>query len=198
MNRIERDSIFSIPNAFSLTRILLIPVFILAVLQGRPKSALIIFLIASSTDFLDGASARLLNQKTKLGSLLDPAGDKLFMTAAFLVLSIPALNAPNVLPIWLTAIVIGRDVMLVTGAVVLYVKIGRKSFPPSLIGKGSTVWQFTVLLLVLWFNTLNREAGFLIWIYAFTALLTIIAGGDYVRKGLSWLQAARGTKKPAD
>ncbi len=191
MNRKTREPIFSIPNAFSLTRILLIPVFLAVVLQGRTKSALIVFLIASGTDFLDGASARLLNQRTKLGALLDPAGDKLFMTAAFIILSIPALNAPNVLPIWLTAIVIGRDVMLVAGAIVLYAKIGRKSFPPSLIGKGSTVWQFAALLLVLLFNTLNKEAGFLIWIYAFTALLTIIAGGGYVGKGRAWLKAAR-------
>jgi len=191
MNRKTREPIFSIPNAFSLTRILLIPVFLAAVLQGRTKSALIVFLIASGTDFLDGASARLLNQRTKLGALLDPAGDKLFMTAAFIILSIPALNAPNVLPIWLTAIVIGRDVMLVAGAIVLYVKIGRKSFPPSLIGKSSTVWQFAALLLVLLFNTLNKEAGFLIWIYTFTALLTIIAGGGYVGKGRAWLKAAR-------
>ncbi len=197
MNRKTRDAIFSIPNVFSLTRILLIPVFCVAVLQGRTKAALIVFLIASGTDFLDGASARLLNQRTKLGSLLDPAGDKLFMTAAFIILAIPALNAPNLLPIWLTAIVIGRDVMLVTGAVVLYVKIGRTSFPPSLMGKGSTVWQFTALLLVLLFNTLGKEAGFLIWIYAITALSTILAGGDYVRKGLTWMRAARESGKTA-
>jgi cardiolipin synthase len=184
------DRIFSIPNFFSLSRVFLVPVFLYAVFNGRTQMAFIIFLASALTDFLDGASARLLDQKTKLGALLDPFGDKMFMTGAFIILTIPSLNSPNVLPFWLTAIVIGRDVFIVCGALILYFRIQKKSFPPTLTGKGSTVWQFSVLLLVLLFNMLGKEAGFLFWCYIVAGILTVISGYEYVQRGREWLRSA--------
>lgn len=184
------DRLFSIPNFFSLSRIALVPVFLYAMLQGRIQMAFLVFLFSALTDFLDGASARLLNQRTKLGALLDPVGDKMFMTGAFIILTIPSLNSPNVLPIWLTAIVIGRDVLIISGALILYFLIQKKSFPPTLTGKGSTVWQFTVLLLVLLFNMLQKEAGFLLWCYIVAGVLTVISGYEYVQRGREWLRSA--------
>ncbi len=184
------DRILSIPNLFSLSRVFLVPVFLYAIIHGRTQMAFIVFLVSALTDFLDGASARLLNQKTKLGALLDPFGDKMFMTGAFIILTIPSLNSPNVLPFWLTAIVIGRDVLIVGGALILYFLIQKKSFPPTLTGKGSTVCQFSVLLLVLLFNMLGKEAGFLFWCYIGAGILTVISGYEYVQRGREWLRSA--------
>ena len=191
MAKDKSERILSIPNLFSLSRVFLVPVFLFAVINGRTQMAFIVFLVSASTDFLDGASARLLDQKTKLGALLDPFGDKLFMTAAIIILTIPSLNSPNVLPIWLTALVIGRDVLIVGGSVALYLMIRADSFPPTLTGKASTVWQFSTLLLALLFNMLGKEAGFLLWCYILAGILTITSGYEYVRRGCQWLRASR-------
>jgi cardiolipin synthase len=184
------DRILSIPNLFSLSRVFLVPVFLYAMINGRIQMAFVIFLISALTDFLDGASARLLKQKTRLGALLDPFGDKVFMTGAFIILTLPSLNSPNVLPLWLTALVIGRDVLIVGGALFLYFLIQKKSFPPTKTGKSSTVWQFSVLLLVLLFNMLGKEANFLFWCYIVAGILTLISGYEYVQRGREWLRSA--------
>ncbi len=179
----------NLPNFFSLMRIILVPFFVFAMLKGQVNWAFGIFLVSAATDFLDGASARLLNQKTKLGALLDPLGDKLFMTAAMIMLSIPALNSPHVLPLWLTVLVIGRDILIVSGALVLYQKKGRSDFPPALSGKASTVCLFFVLLLVLYFNLIKQGSRILIWGYVLTSLLTILSGTEYVLRGRRWYRS---------
>lgn len=185
----KRTTIFTIPNFFSISRVLLVPVFLYAVLEGRAHMAFFVFLISALTDFLDGASARLLKQKTQLGALLDPFGDKMFMTAAFIVLTIPSLNSPHVLPVWLTILVIGRDLLIVGGAIFLYLRIKRQYFPPTMSGKISTVCHFFVLLLVLYFNMQGREVGFLSWLFFLCALMTVISGTEYVLVGRTWLRS---------
>ena len=182
----SKEQIFNLPNSISLSRILLIPVFLYMVINHRHTGAFAVFLIASSTDFLDGIAARMLDQKTKLGALLDPAGDKLFMTAAFIILTIPSFNSPNVIPLWLTFGVIGRDVIIVIGSFYLHLRIGQKTFPPTLVGKASTVCQFTVLCVVLLLNLLQSHAPQLFWFYILTLFLTLLSGYQYVRIGQSW------------
>ncbi len=177
---------FNLPNAISISRILLIPVFFFMILNHKSAGAFTVFLIASSTDFLDGIAARMLNQRTKLGALLDPASDKLFMTSAFIILTIPSLNSPNVIPLWLTIGVIGRDVIIVVGSFYLFLRIGQKTFPPTIVGKSSTVCQFTVLCVVLLLNMLPSHAPQLLWFYILTLALTLISGYQYVRIGQSW------------
>jgi len=177
---------FNLPNSISLSRVLLIPVFLYMIMNHRSTGAFTVFLIASSTDFLDGIAARMLNQRTKLGALLDPASDKLFMTSAFIILSIHALNSPNVIPLWLTIGVIGRDVIIVIGSFYLFLRIGQKTFPPTIVGKSSTVCQFTVLCVVLLLNMLQSHAPQLLWLYFLTLALTLISGYQYVRIGQSW------------
>ncbi len=191
MKETAHEPIFNLPNFFSLSRVLLAPVFIYAMLQRQLKMAFFVFLVSAATDFLDGASARLLHQKTKLGALLDPLGDKLFMTTALIMLSIPGLNSPHVLPLWLTVLVIGRDVIIVTGALVLYMKARRHDFPPVLSGKTNTVCLFLVLLLVLLCNLLQQESRYMIWGYVLTALLTVVSGTEYVLRGRRWYYSGR-------
>jgi len=177
------ERLFTIPNFISIARILIIPFFLVMLIQNNKLGALIVFFIAASTDFLDGIAARLLNQKSKLGALLDPAGDKLLMTAGIVALSLPSLSSPNVIPIWLTVAVIGRDLYIVWGAFMMYRRIGRKTFPPLVTGKISTVCQMSVLVLVLLLNTLNVSPPFLLWFYLLTLVFTILSGIQYTRLG---------------
>ena len=89
--------ILTVPNLITFLRIGLIPLFLCYMIQHDQRKALIVFFIAASTDLLDGIAARLLKQKSKIGALLDPAGDKLLMMAAMIALSIGAISSPNVI-----------------------------------------------------------------------------------------------------
>ncbi len=179
MRKEEKNSLLNLPNILSLLRILLIPVFLVLMIQGKVMEASAVFFFAGFTDVLDGFAARLLHQRTKIGALLDPAGDKLLMTSAFIVLTIPSLNSPHIIPLWLTIAVISRDLFIVSSAFALYKLRGQKTFLPSLWGKSSTVCQFMVLILVLFFNSFQISFPYLRLLYFLTLALTLLSGMHY-------------------
>ena len=179
MRKEEKNSLLNLPNILSLLRILLIPVFLALMIQGKVMEASAVFFFAGFTDVLDGFAARLFHQKTKIGALLDPAGDKLLMTSAFIVLTIPSLNSPHIIPLWLTIAVISRDLFIVSSAFALYKLRGQKTFLPSLWGKSSTVCQFMVLILVLFFNSFQISFSYLRLLYFLTLALTLLSGVHY-------------------
>lgn len=187
----EKNSLFNLPNSLSLLRVLFIPVFMILIFNRKTFWAFVTLFAAGISDVLDGLAARARHQKTKIGALLDPAADKLLMTACFIILSLPALNSPNVIPLWLTVIVIGRDVLIVSGAFILYKWRGQKSFPPSITGKASTVCQVTVVLLVLLFNVINISTPYLNWLYLATSSLTILSAIHYTSIGLRMISSPR-------
>lgn len=166
------------PNLITTFRIMLIPVFLRCILIGRYDWALTIFAIAGISDGLDGYLARRLNQRTILGQMLDPIGDKLLMVTSFLVLAFPgSYHIP--IPWWLTFCVIGRDIAIVCAAAMIYWRTGFRDFKPSLPGKISTVIQvcFIVFFLIaqLWGPARN-------WVVAaslFTAGMTLFSGFHY-------------------
>lgn len=177
------ERILTIPNLFTFLRIGLIPLFLYYMIQHDPRKALVIFFIAASTDFIDGITARVLKQKSKIGALLDPAADKLLMMAAMIALSIPSISSPNVVPLWLTFFVIGRDLYIVTGSWVVYKRRKHTTFTPTFVGKMSTVCQMSILILVLFFNATHSPQPNLLWLYIFTLLLTILSGIQYTLIG---------------
>ncbi len=179
MRKEEKNSLLNLPNILSLLRILLIPVFLVLMIQGKVMEASAVFFFAGFTDVLDGFAARLFHQRTKIGALLDPAGDKLLMTSAFIVLTIPSLNSPHIIPLWLTIAVISRDLFIVSSAFALYKLRGQKTFLPSLWGKSSTVCQFMVLILVLFFNSFQISFPYLRLLYFLTLALTLLSGMHY-------------------
>jgi len=179
MRKEEKNSVLNLPNILSLLRILLIPVFLALMIQGKVMEASAVFFFAGFTDVLDGFAARLLHQRTKIGALLDPAGDKLLMTSAFIVLTIPSLNSPHIIPLWLTIAVISRDLFIVSSAFALYKLRGQKTFLPSIWGKSSTVCQFMVLILVLFFNSFQISFPYLRLLYFLTLALTLLSGMHY-------------------
>jgi len=141
--------IFTIPNLLSILRMGLIPLFIILVVNGDAPKALLLFVAAGVTDALDGFIARFWHQQSLLGAYLDPMADKLLLTTAYVVLSIPSLNHGTQIPPWITILVIARDVLLVSVALVLYLAAGVKTFPPSVLSKLNTVFQVAAVALVL-------------------------------------------------
>src|SRR6266699_1060563 len=100
-------------NQLTLLRMFLIPAFVILVVYGYLGWALTVFVTAGITDALDGVIARRSGQKTTLGAWLDPMADKLMLVSAFVVLTLPNVGLANRLPLWLTALVISRDVCIV-------------------------------------------------------------------------------------
>ncbi|HSA96479.1 MAG TPA: CDP-alcohol phosphatidyltransferase family protein [Acidobacteriota bacterium] len=186
--RRRRSELLTLPNVLSLSRILLTPVFIVLMVQRRPWAAFWIFLAAGATDALDGFTARWLRLKSNLGLWLDPMGDKVLLTAAFVVLTLPAIARPNTLPLWLTGLCVGRDVAIALGAAIILALRGRRTFKPVLTGKASTVCRVFLLYAVLYLNAAGRSPQGLAWLYVLTAVLTTASFVQYVFIGLRMLR----------
>jgi len=183
----------TIPNLLSLLRMALVPVFIIAVRYGEPKKALLIFLAAGITDALDGFIARIAKQQSLLGTYLDPIADKLLLISAWIVLAIPNLAQSAPVPLWVTILVISRDILIVIVALVLYLALGVRKFPPTVISKVTTVVQVLTVVVVLIAGIAAKEtarlavpldvlADFFIYL---TAALTLASGLYYVYRSSS-------------
>lgn len=128
--------IWTIPNLLSMLRLALVPPFLVLVIVGDYVSALIVLIIASFTDLLDGYLARRLNQVTRLGQLLDPAADRLYIFAALL-----GLAAHGLVPWWIVIVIVARDVFLLVLGVVL-ANHGYGPLPVHQLGKVATFALF--------------------------------------------------------
>jgi cardiolipin synthase len=131
--------IFTIPNILSFVRLGLVPVFLVLIILGHDAWALLTLIVSSITDFLDGVLARRLNQVTRLGQLLDPAADRLFIFAALIGLAIR-----GIIPWWLLAVIVGRDVVLLVLGIVL-ANFGFGPLPVHHLGKVATFCLFYAL-----------------------------------------------------
>jgi cardiolipin synthase (CMP-forming) len=135
---------FNVPNSITLFRLALVPVFVVFQLSHEPEWALACFTTAAISDGLDGLLARLLNQRTKLGGLLDPIADKVLIIAALVSLAID-----KRLPVWLLAITVGRDLLMVIGALMVAFKNLEIPTEPSRIGKYATFFMLCTVILSL-------------------------------------------------
>jgi cardiolipin synthase len=166
-------------NQLTLLRMLLIPAFVIAVIYGYLGWALLAFITAGITDLLDGLIARRSGQKTTLGAWLDPMADKLLLVTTFVVLTWPGLGLTNRMPIWLTVIIISRDILIVLTVAVINLAVGRRTFRPSVYGKFATgIYVVTCAMLIL-FNFLERQSVLVdACVYA-SAGITLISSVDY-------------------
>ena len=165
----------NIPNLLTLFRIFLVPIFVILLIYGQTFYALLTFMTAGVTDALDGFIARVFNQKTVLGAYLDPIADKLLLVTSYIVLAII-----SIIPPWLAVLVISRDIFILIGVAVLF--INHKSFEvrPTLLGKVSTFFQLTTVVIALSAaQPLLTLQPFLIWSSYLTAALTILSGFHY-------------------
>ena len=140
---------WTFPNLLSFGRIALVPVFVIAVLQGRPGRALAVFVVAGITDLLDGLVARRLDQESRLGAVLDPVADKLLLTTAFVMLTIPDLYSGLRIPVWVTVLVIARDVLILAVSMAMFLSLEISQFPQIGLSKLNTAAQIVTVLLVL-------------------------------------------------
>ena len=166
-------------NQLTLTRVLLVPFFVILVVYGYFGWALVVFMIAGLTDLFDGLLARTLSRRTNLGAWLDPMADKFLLVTTFVVLTMPNLGLVNRLPVWLTILIISRDVLIVLTVAIINLAIGRREFRPSIYGKIATATYIVTCVLIMYFNYLQRpsmwvEAG----IYA-SAAITLISSVHY-------------------
>ncbi len=189
---------FTVPNLISVLRMGLVPLFIIAVLEGQSLRALILFLVAGLTDALDGFIARFFaNQQSLLGSYLDPIADKILLTAAYIALTIPSLNHGVQIPVWITVLVIGRDVLLVVVGLILYLAGGIRKFPPTMLSKINTAIQVAAVLVVLLSALSPDLESIATTLLYLVAVLTVSSGIDYViRYSRSSGQPASGNMPP--
>ena len=180
-----------IPNILTIGRILIVPFFVLVFyLPGFywALTALILFIVASFTDFLDGLLARLLGQESKLGELLDPIADKIIVATALILLVMDGTIRDYEV---IAAIIILTREILISGLREFLAK-GKIKLPVSNLAKLKTVLQMVSIVLLLSGDTGNKIINFqnysaqsigiiLLWL---SAILTLFTGYEYMRKGI--------------
>jgi cardiolipin synthase len=167
-------------NQLTLGRLFLVPVIVILVIYGYDGWAVIAFIVAGITDSLDGLIARRSGQRTELGALLDPMADKLLLMSTFVVLTIPGLGLANQLPVWLTLLVISRDVVIVVTVAVVNLAVGRFTFKPSIFGKLATLVYVITGATTLFFNYLGQRSSFVdVAVYA-SLVVTVVSGLHYI------------------
>jgi len=172
--------VFTIANQLTLLRMLLIPAFVLLTVYGEFGWALVVFTVAGLTDALDGLMARLANQKSELGAWLDPAADKLLLVTTFIVLTLPNIGLVNRIPIWLTVLVISRDVGIVLTVAIVSIVSGPRPFRPSWLGKTATAWFIVTCVVVMFFNWLGRPSPLVDVMIWSSLVITLASAGDYI------------------
>ena len=169
----------NLPNILTIARILLLPFFAASLIYGSYQYALILFLAAAITDILDGLIARMKKQTTDFGSILDPVADKFLMITSFIVMSVYGW-----IPKWLTITVISRDLIVVTGWLILYFVTHNKKVEPGILGKAANFFQFCLIGLIL-ISINTKNASFVPGSYLIAvAALTAASGVLYIYKGL--------------
>ena len=172
--------VFTIANQLTLLRMLLIPLFVILMLYGKFGWSLAVFAFAGLTDLLDGLAARAAGQKSELGAWLDPAADKLLLVTTFIVLTLPNIGLANRIPLWLTVLIISRDVGIVLTVAIVNLAIGPRTFKPSPLGKAATAFFIVACVIVMLFNYLGYHSR---WVDAAiwgSLVITLASGVDYV------------------
>src|SRR5512134_918151 len=170
----------TVANQLTLLRMLLIPAFVLLVVYDALGWALVVLFVAGITDALDGLIARRTGQKTTLGAWLDPMADKLLLTSAFIVLTVPGTNLVNRVPLWLTIIILSRDIAIVLTVAIVSLAIGPRTFKPSRLGKVATATYIVTALAFMVADYLRVRTPLLdVCVYA-SAAITIASGLHYI------------------
>ena len=176
----------NIANKISTFRILSVPFFIACLLFYTPEKmylrdlALVIFILGVISDGLDGYIARKAKMQSKAGLILDPLGDKLLLMSAFIFLS-PICRLDLKFPLWVSFIMISRDLIIIMGAVVIYMVKQNLDVHPTKWGKLTTTFQMLSVICVL----LQWKLALFIWWPA--VIFTVVSGIDYVKRGFKIL-----------
>jgi cardiolipin synthase len=184
MARTGIDRIWTVPNAISFIRLIMVPIFLWLLITGEDAFALIVLIIATTSDFIDGMIARNFNQVTRLGMYLDPLSDRLFIAASVIGLAVRGL-----IPLPLLAIVLARDIMLLS--VVLYRRLRIADLPRvTFVGKTATFVLFIAFPVVV-LGTVWTDAPIPLELIGW--LLGAVGAGIYWVAGFGYLGVLRRT-----
>jgi len=170
----------------TIFRMVLIPIFVTQLFYQRFILALAVFVVAGVTDGLDGLLARRFDQRSQLGTVLDPIADKLMLVTAFIVLSMRSVfpqPVPSHLPVpfWVTVAVISRDVFIVVGAAAINIMTGFRGFRPSWLGKLNTSVQIIGIAAIMFAARFPYGTGYYLpTMYTTVFTLAILSGAHYV------------------
>lgn len=166
----------TIPNLITTLRIILTPIFIIYLLGEDFVAALVVFVVCVVSDGLDGFLARVLKQKSNLGAFLDPIADKLILVSTFVALSVM-----GAIPVWITVIVLSRDVLISLGVAALHIYRVEIRIQPSIPSKITTCFQFITVVVVLASKFVLLPEVLFDWLFTLTAAATIISGLHYIQ-----------------
>jgi cardiolipin synthase len=177
-----------IPNTITALRIVLVIPIALALLHGELVTTLALFVAAAVSDAADGFLAKRFGWQSDIGSLLDPAADKLLLATVFVVLAVL-----HLIPTWLMAAAVARDLTIVSGAIAYRMCFGPIDMRPSAVSKLNTLCQALYVLGVIARQQFAAPpAWVVVMLGAFTFVTIAVSGIDYVlRYGKAALQAAR-------
>jgi cardiolipin synthase (CMP-forming) len=136
--------LWTVPNQITLLRLGFLPFFLILISYEEYRWAVLILVLSGLSDAIDGVLARKLNQRSAIGAYLDPIADKLMLSSSFVILAME-----KKIPWWMTIIVLSRDVLILIVAAVIILISGYRPFPPSILGKLTTVSQIALVFLVL-------------------------------------------------
>lgn len=186
-------------NKVTIFRILLIPFFVVEILYyvktGNELHRFLgtsSFALAAVCDGVDGYIARRYNQRSELGAILDPLADKLLLVSGIVLLSFDHRPYLQTIPLWLTGTIIGRDILLLIGLIVIQMMVGKVGVKPRFLGKVATVMQMVVVLWIL----LQWHGKWLLFWTLGAALCTGVSGLLYLWDGTRQL-SAHPTSSPA-
>ncbi len=188
------------PNRISILRLLLVAPFVVLLMnQNQPgwgfarHTAVGIFVAMALSDWIDGVLARKLNARTRLGAILDPLADKTLIICAAVLLSLPESSVPSaVLPGWVVVAIVGKDLWVVIGFIVVYLVTDRLHIEPTFAGKLCTfgqIWLVGLTLIAPDLNLLGAQAGswaavVMAWVAAALCVLAVVS---YLRLGLKFV-----------
>ena len=175
----------NIPNSLTILRILLVPVYIGFMTYGSYGYALATLLTAGLTDGIDGYLARKLDQRTRLGTLLDPLADKVLLTSSFISLAVL-----HLIPLWLVILVVSRDLILLLGTAVAHVTSTPINVKPTFLGKGTTLFQLSYVLLVVLLTWRGLDLAMLTPLLMMMVGFTLASGLHYLYRGFRDTNAA--------
>lgn len=178
-----QDRVWTVPNAISMARLALVPVFAWLIAAGHDLAALGVLALAGFSDWLDGVIARRFDQGSRLGAMLDPAADRLYILVTLVMLA-----WREVVPWWLVIVLVGRDVLL-AGLLPALARRGYGPLPVHFVGKAGTfalLYAFPLLLLAQWPGAMGEVARAAGWAFAWWGIAFYwLAAVLYVRQAVA-------------
>ena len=174
----------NLPNFLTAVRLVLVPLIIWLILVERNVAAFAVFVVAGLTDLVDGYLAKNFNMRTEIGAWLDPLADKVLVVSVFVVLTVI-----GTLPLWLTILVISRDIAIVLAIGASYAMGQIVRFEPILISKINTALQVALVALVLLLRAIGQAQPEIVFVGCIALAATTVA--SWLQYFLMWLRLTR-------